>query len=111
MFPLQIVLGQEDPEQDLQALIVAANQEFAEYVDPIIARLEAFGSSFVPDIETLQTEYVDIRTNLTNLANEYGANTSDCYYLAVQNAYFYYLQSRKYNIITCTPNNRKRTGL
>ncbi|KAJ9573549.1 hypothetical protein L9F63_009113 [Diploptera punctata] len=89
-----VIIGQEDPEQDLRDLIDKANQEFEEYINPLQERVNSFGTSFVTELEQLQKEYAELRDNLTSIAEQLSTevlNTSACWSDAVQTAYFTYL--------------------
>ncbi|KAJ9573550.1 hypothetical protein L9F63_009114 [Diploptera punctata] len=91
---IQVTVQQEDPEQDLRDLIDQANQEFEEYINPLVDRIEGYGTSFVAELQQLQKEYVELRENLTSIAEQLsteGIDTSTCWSNAVQTAYFTYL--------------------
>ncbi|KAJ9573552.1 hypothetical protein L9F63_009116 [Diploptera punctata] len=87
----QVTVGQEDPEQDLHDLIDRAYDEIAVYVNPLLERMQNFGTSFADEFQVLQQEYTDLRTYLTDVYyNQYyngSNNIYHCYSYAMQDAF------------------------
>ena len=100
-----MVFGQ-DPAQDVRDLIDSAQEEFGDYIDPLVSRLNAYSNSFGEEFRTLQGEYIELRGYLTDVYNQYYDGNPDiytCYSTSIQDSFSVFQARSTYNLVILLP--------